>query len=96
MSIGVVAILRIKPGREQEFEAIFGELAEKVRANEPGSQLYKLFRSQTEKSTYVAMEICADAEALKIHQQSDHVRAVMPKLEVLLAADFEGYVLDAV
>ena len=95
MSVGIVATLRIKPGREQEFEAMFAELTEKVRANEPGSQLYKLFRSQTEKSTYVVMEICVDAEALKAHQQSDHVRAALPKLDAVFA-DTEFHLLNAV
>ena len=95
MSLGIVATLKIKPGREQEFEAIIAELVEKVRANEPGSQLYKLFRSQTEKSTYVVMEICDDAEALKVHQQSDHVRAAIPKLEAVFA-DSEFHFLDSV
>jgi quinol monooxygenase YgiN len=95
MSVGIVATLKIKPGREQEFEAIFVELAEKVRADEPGSQLYKLFRSQTEKSTYVVMEICDDAEALKFHQQSDHVRAAIPKLEAVFA-DSAFHFLDSV
>ena len=95
MSVGIVATLRIKPGHEQEFEAVFAELTEQVRANEPGSQLYKLFRSQTEKSTYVAMEICADAEALKAHQQSDHVRVALPKINAVLA-DWEFHLLNAV
>ena len=94
MSVGIVATLRIRPGHEQEFEAIFAELAENVRANEPGSQLYKLFRSHTEKSTYVVMEICADAEALATHQQSDHVRAALPKIQAVLV-DSEFHLLNA-
>lgn len=95
MSVGIVATLKIKQGREQEFEAIIAELAEKVRAHEPGSQLYKMFRSQTEKGTYVVMEICDDAEALKVHQASDHVRIAIPKLEAVLA-DSDFHFLDSV
>jgi quinol monooxygenase YgiN len=95
VSLGIVATLKIKPGREREFESIITELVEKVLANEPGSQLYKLFRSQTEKGTYVVMEICDDAEALKVHQQSDHVRVAIPKLEAVLA-NSEFHFLDSV
>ena len=39
MAIGIVATLEIKPGSNAEFEAIFTELAELVRANEPGNQI---------------------------------------------------------
>ena len=46
--IGVVATLRIQDGKAAEFEAVFKELGDKVRANEPGCHAYQLTKSRTE------------------------------------------------
>ena len=43
--IAVVATIQVKEGSEAEFEAVMKELAEKVRASEPGTLLYQLCRS---------------------------------------------------
>ena len=39
--IGVIATLRVQPGKEEAFEAVFAELAAAVRANETGNSYYK-------------------------------------------------------
>src|SRR3546814_20137285 len=36
-AIGVIATLRVQPGKEEAFEAVFAELAAAVRANETGN-----------------------------------------------------------
>ena len=38
--IGVIATIRVLPGKEAEFEGVFAELAPAVRANEPGNSYY--------------------------------------------------------
>ena len=95
MSVDIVATFRVKPERVQEFEAIIAERVDKVRANEPGSQFYKAFRSQTEKNTHVVKEIGVDAQAFKAHQESDHVLPTIPKLEDVID-NFESLILNAV
>ena len=42
--LGIVATLKVKPGMEQEFEALARQLVEKVRAGEPGCTLQTLGR----------------------------------------------------
>jgi quinol monooxygenase YgiN len=73
--IGVVAVLKIKEGTEAQFEAGFKELAEKVRANEPGNIFYQLTKSRSEPLTYKVLELYADEEALKHHGQTEYFRA---------------------
>ena len=66
MTVGILATIKVKPGKEAEFETVFRELAGQVKQNEPGCLLYDLFRSKTP-STYVVMEQYANAEALAAH-----------------------------
>ena len=96
MAIGVVATLKVQEGKEAEFEATFRELMDQVRAQEPGNQLYSLFRSRKDKSTYVVMEIYSDDDSLKAHGKSEHFRAAGPKLGAVLAGAPNVHLMDAV
>jgi quinol monooxygenase YgiN len=78
--IGVIAILRVKPGGGPGFEAVFRELAEQVRANEPDNVIYDLFRSRTEADTYKVLEIYQDEAALVAHRESTHFQTIVPKM----------------
>ena len=62
--IAVVAILRAKPDKSDEFERLFTELAAQVRANESGNIAYQLCRSRTELNTYKVLELYRDEAAL--------------------------------
>ena len=44
--IGVVAVIRVKEGREAEFEQGFLEMTAEVKANEPANRMYQLTRSR--------------------------------------------------
>lgn len=94
--IGVIAQLKIAAGKEAEFEAAAGELVAAVNANEPGCELYALFRSPTDPSEYVFMERYADKAALGAHQQMEHFIAAQPKLGACLAGAPDIQVFDAV
>jgi quinol monooxygenase YgiN len=96
MSIGVVATLKVQEGKEAEFEAVFGELAKAVRANEPGNKLYSVFKSRKEPGTFVVMEVYESEEALKAHGKSDHFRAAGPKIGPTLAGAPEIHYMDAI
>ena len=74
MMIAVLATLRVKDGAVAEFEAIFGELARKVREREPGNELYQLTRARDFPNTYKILELYADQSALEAHGQSEHFR----------------------
>lgn len=96
MSIGIVAKLRVHAGREAEFEQYFAGQAEAVRANEPGNELYRLFRSRAEAGAYLIMEIYRDEAALQAHMSSEHLRAGRPTSKALLAGPLEFELFDAV
>jgi len=85
MAIGVIATLKVQDGKQAEFEAVFRDLAAKVRAGEPGNRLYQLCRAKTDATTYVVMEIYESEEALKTHGQTDYFKAAGAKMGPTLA-----------
>lgn len=94
--IAVIAILRSKPDKAEEFERVFTLLAAQVRANESGNVTYQLSRSRTEPNTYKVLEVYRDEEALEAHRASDHFRAAGPSLGPLLDGRPEIELLDAI
>lgn len=85
MTIGLLATLKIQPGKGSEFEAAFADLAKVVKAEEPGNLQYDLFRSKSEADTYVVYEQYADQAALEVHGKSDAGKAGMAKMGSFLA-----------
>jgi len=83
--IGVVATMKVAPGKEADFEAAFGKLAAQVQANEPGCLQYDLFRSKKDGSTFVVMERYADKAAFEAHGRSSYFLEAGPILGPLLA-----------
>ena len=96
MPIGVVATLKVQDGKNAEFEAVFADLAPKVRANEPGNQYYRVFKSRKDPNTYVVMEAYELPEAIEAHRKSEHFRAAGPKLGPCLAGQPAIEVFDAI
>lgn len=94
--IGVIATLTVAEGKNAEFEAVFGELAAQVRANEPGNLYYTLTRSRANPQIYRVLESYTDQAALDAHGKTDYFRAAGPKLAPCLAAAPEIEYLDAV
>lgn len=94
--IGVVAILTVAAGKTAEFEAIFAELAAKVRANEPGNLFYQLTRSRTDANTYKVLELYKDQESLTAHGATDYFRELGRKLGPCMADRPDVEYLDAV
>ncbi len=94
--IAVIATLRVQEGKGSELEAVFADLAAKVRANEPGNSLYQLTKSRTEANTYKVMELYRDVAAQDAHRSSDHFKAGGPLLGACLAGRPEIEYLDTV
>jgi quinol monooxygenase YgiN len=94
--IGVIATLKIQPGKAAEFESVFREMMAKVKANEGGCLAYQLTRSRSEPDTYKVLELYANSQAHEAHGQSEHFREMAPKLGPFLAAMPEIEVLDAI
>jgi len=95
-AIGVIATLTVADGKNDEFEAVFADLATAVRANEPGNVFYTLTRSRSNPQVYKVLEQYIDQDALKTHGSSDYFKAAGPKLAPCLAGAPEVEYLDAV
>ena len=79
MALGLIATLKVREGKEEQFEAIFREFELEVMNTEPGNQLYRLFKSRTEPNTYLAMEIYDDDAAHQAHRAAEHSKAAVAK-----------------
>ena len=96
MAIGFLATITVQEGRNAEFEQVFLNLTEQVRANEPGNIFYALHRSKTEPQVYKVMEQYDSAEALDAHGKAEYFRDANKVLGALVAAPPEIEILDAV
>jgi quinol monooxygenase YgiN len=84
MTIGIVATLRVKAGKESEFEAVFKDLQGQVQTNEPGCLHYQVFKSRSQPSTYIVMEQYKSQADLDAHRTMPHFAAAGPKLGAVL------------
>jgi quinol monooxygenase YgiN len=84
-AIGVIATIRVQAGKEAEFEAVFGELAAAVNADEPGNSFYRLFRTE-ETGTYKVLECYDDMAAVEAHRAAAHFRDIGARFRPWLAA----------
>lgn len=81
--LGVVATLKVKPGMEQQFEAVAKELVAKVNAGEPGCKLYALHHGEVA-GTYVFMERYVDQAAVEAHRATEHFKTLGRKMGELM------------
>ena len=56
-----------RPGREDELQALLGQMAEAARADD-GTEVYDVHRSRLEPSTYFIYERYRDPAAFKAHR----------------------------
>ena len=82
--VGGLRMLRVKQGREVEFERLFRELRQAMRQHEPGCTIYTLMRSRLLPGAYVIHEQYRDQAAISAHQTSPHIAGVLPQLRDLL------------
>jgi len=94
--IGVVATLKVQDGKGSEFEAVFLELAAKVKANEPGNLAYQLTKSRAEPNTYKVLELYKNQDALTAHGGTDYFKDLGRKMGAFMAGRPEVEYLDAV
>jgi quinol monooxygenase YgiN len=96
MAIGVVVTLKVAAGKEGDCEAAFRELTAQVRANEPGNRSYGLFKSKTDPSAYVVMEVYEDQAAVDAHNATPYFLAAMPKIGATLAGQPDVRFYDSI
>lgn len=91
--IGLIAKLKVQPGKGAEFEKAFKPLSDIVNSDaEPGNVLYKLCKSRADPNTYVVMELYRDQAAVDAPTKTKHFTEIFPKLQALMQpgpSDFE-------
>ncbi|MBO9375834.1 antibiotic biosynthesis monooxygenase [Sphingomonas histidinilytica] len=65
--IGVMMIVRTKPGRAREFARLTAKLQRDVRANEPGALIWQVMRADDDPDLFYFTELFATAEAHAAH-----------------------------
>lgn len=96
MPVGVIAKLKIQPGKNVAFEAVFVKFQQAVRAQEPGNLYFALHRSREDACSYVVMEQYRDEEALGIHRSMPYYQAIPQTFGEFMAAPAGIEVFDAV
>ena len=84
MTIGIVAHLKVKEGKQAEFESVFLELQAAVKKGEPGALQYEVFKSKQDSTMYVVMEQYKTEADLTAHRTTPHMAAAGPKLGAVL------------
>ena len=83
--IVIFSRLQAQPGRGAELAAAFDDLNDAV-ANEPGTITFTMHAARDDPDTLLFYEVYADDAALAAHREGNAVRAVVPRLDGLLAA----------
>ena len=96
MALGLLATITVQEGKNAEFERVFLDLTEQVRANEPGNIFYVLHRCKADPQVYKVMEQYDSAEALDAHGKAEYFREANKALGALVAAPPEIEILDTV
>ena len=94
--IGIIATLKVQEGKNAELEAVFHDLAAKVKASEPGALVYDLFKCRSEPNTYKVMEAYRDQAAFEHHASTDYFKAGFPRLKACLDGALGVEMLDGV
>ena len=81
--LAVIARLNVAKGKEADFEKHMLGLAAKVRANEPGNEMYTLCKDAD--GNYIVLELYKDEAALAAHGQSEHFKAAGAGFKGLMA-----------
>lgn len=69
--ITVVAKLKVKAGSEAAFVAEMQKMIEHVKANEPGTVTYMLYRASSDPTEFVVYENYVDQAAMAAHSGSE-------------------------
>ena len=77
MAIGMVVKVKVKAGKNAEFEKGFKEAQAGVRAEEPGCLYYDLYQSPADPQTYFVLERYTGQEAVDQHVKTKHFAKMM-------------------
>jgi (4S)-4-hydroxy-5-phosphonooxypentane-2,3-dione isomerase len=82
--IAMVAHVRVREGKSDEFLAAFASLLEQAE-KEPGTLVYLVQRSKDDPHVFWSSEVYADEAAFEAHRGSEVHAATMPAFTELIA-----------
>jgi quinol monooxygenase YgiN len=83
--VTVIAKLKVKAGSEAAFQQEADKMFAQVKANEPGTLTYILYRSTADPTDFVVYEVYADAGAFAAHGGSEAMQHFFGAVTTLLA-----------
>jgi quinol monooxygenase YgiN len=86
--------VKVKPGREADFERLEREFSRLEHAQQPGTLVYDVLRRRDDPSCYVIYVRFGDEAAYKAHQATAHYRALVPQVIETLEEQLDIQVLD--
>lgn len=84
--ITFITHVRVSPQNARAYEEVMEQVAQMVRAHEPGVLHYSYAKSVDEPDTYVVIEVYHDRAAQAAHMQQDWIKSSIVKVLPL----FEG------
>jgi len=88
------ALLKVKAGKEKDFERLQRELSKLTHDNEPDTIVYDVIRHREKKGVYAVYARFKDEAAFEYHQKTPfHARLVPPIFECL-DGGADGMTLD--
>lgn len=86
--ISLIVNVRVKPGRDVEYENISREFGQYVEANRAGNILFRTYRTD-DPLEFVTIEHFEDEASLKAHQAAEDTTASLSKLRDILDGDLK-------
>jgi quinol monooxygenase YgiN len=84
-----IATLKVKPGREADFERLQRELSELTHAQEPDTFVYDVIRHRTDPSVYVVYARFKDEASFQLHQTTAFHDRLVPPILATVAGDMD-------
>ena len=94
MSTTFIATLKVKEGRESEFERLQKELSELTHDGEPGTLVYDVIKSRGKPRTYVVYGRFKDEAAFQVHQASPSHERLVPPIMNCIEGEMDLQLLD--
>lgn len=89
-----IARLKVKPGREADFERLQQELSQLTHEKEPDTYSYDVIRHRTEPGVYVVYARFKDEAAFEAHQTTSFHDRLVPPIVDTLAGDMDLQFFD--
>lgn len=89
MSTTFIATLKIKAGREQEFERLQQELSEDSHRTEPDLIAYDVIKHRTQPRTYVVYARFKDEVAFNLHMKTPAHDRLVPSILACVDGDMD-------